>query len=205
MPTSMSRSAGRPLRTTPFGTRTHFKRPHQRRLTKVGLTILRILKPEAQARALESIHFAYWTMIPRKRMAQLLQACRPDRKRPHKQQPVRDEMLFLSEFSGGWEDYLVSFNQVLISALDLAWGTATTWKRRMEVHDYLDFVRRFQLVAPHHMQAYGADASVQDVRDALQLSEELEQFVWEVQQLDAEQFAAALKRLRIAVGSRLVS
>lgn len=197
---SMQRRLPALLRSTPFGTRTYFAHAWDRWETDLGLRLLRVLRPEAQARSLGSIHFAYWVLIPRRHMRRLLRASGYG-----EAALARHEMLFLSEFSGDWEDYLVAFNQVLISALDLAWGASVGWQKQMHVNDYLRFVRRYQLHGQHHFQAYGDEASVGDVRDALQVSEQLERFVWETDGRDAEEFAAAFKRLRIDLGSSLAA
>lgn len=186
-------------RTTAFGTHTYFPTRWDCFLTAAKLRLLSSLKPEHDARSLGSLHFAYWTLLPRGRIAKLLGARGMGISRR------LDQMLFLSDFSGDWEVYLVGFNKLLLSALDLAWGGSLGWKRKMELDDYLRFVRKHEITRQFHFQAYGEHASVEDVRCALHVSEELDRFVCEVHAADPARFDAAYRRLRIRLGSCLAA
>lgn len=188
-------------RTSPFGTQTFFRSEFGRVLTGLGLKLLGAVRPERDARSLNSLHFAYWVVVSRRRLRKILSAANP---RIDKS-ALRPQMLFLSEFSGDWEDYLLGFNRVLIQALDFVWGFSVDWQRNAKLSDYLEFVRRYQIVTRYHFQAYGRSASVHEVRDALHLSEVLERFALEVEGLEPSNFDAAYERLLVELGSSLAA
>jgi hypothetical protein len=158
---------------------------------------LRVSKPEHDARAIGSLHFAYWALLSRGRLAKLLRAS--GRKPPR---VGRSQLLFFSDFSGDWEVYLAGFNVVLLLVLDLVWGNATGWKNDMNLDQYLRYIREHQLVPPVYFQAYGEKATVYDVRCAIALSEELDQFVASAGH-NARDFEAAYSDLLMNVGARL--
>jgi hypothetical protein len=166
----------------------------------VKLTLLRILRTEADARSLGSLHFAYWVVVARKQIERL----KPDAERVVADPACRDQMLFLSDFSGDWEVYLVGFNRVLLAALDFAWGNSVGWKNNMQLKDYLQFVRKHELPQQYYFSTYETDATVEDVRCAMFLSEELDRFVFDVQGCSANDFADAFKQLLIRLGKCLV-
>lgn len=187
------------LRTEAFGTRTYFASKKDRLVTAAKLALLRVLKSEEDARSLGSLHFASWVLVPRRKMERLRQL----RARVVADPAARDQMLFMSDFSGDWEVYLVGFNRVLLSALDLAWGNSVGWRSPMELKDYLRFVEAHELRAQAYYSPYAHDASVSDVRSALLLSDEVERFAFEVADTSAERFGDAFRRLRIRLGTGL--
>jgi len=181
-------------RSKPFGTRTWFATKLDRRLTQARLALLRVFKLEGDARSLSSLHFAYWVVLSRDKLSELSGV-----------KHAKDEMLFMSDFSGDWEVYLVGFNRLLMSALDLVWGRSLDWKRQMQVNDYLRFVRRHQLGHQYYFSPYMARATVDDVRSALEVSAALDNFVFDTRSVDAEQFAALFDELCMRLGTRLAA
>lgn len=181
-------------RTKPFGTRTFFASSVDRVVTSLTLSALRALKPENDAHGLGSLHFAYWVMLPGNLLSRL-------RRRPDQ----RDEMLFLSDFSGDWEVYLVGFNRVLMSALDAAWGRSVDWVNDADVNTYLRFVRRHQLQPQYYVSPYTTRATVDDVRCALAVSNELERFAWDTQAVTPERFGRLFDELCTRLGSSLAA
>jgi hypothetical protein len=181
-------------RTKPFGTRTFFAKRFDRVVTALSLSALRAIKPETDAHNLGSLHFAYWVLLPRELVA-----------RGKPQAAQRDEMLFLSDFSGDWEVYLVGFNRVLLSALDAAWGRAVDWVNDADTNTYLRFVRRYQLQPQYYVSPYTTRATVDDVRRALSVSDQLERFAWDTQGVDQERFGRLFDELCTRLGSSLAA
>lgn len=181
-------------RSKPFGTRTLFASALDRRLTQARLALLRVLKLEGDARSLSSLHFAYWVVVSRDKLSQLSGI-----------KHSNDEMLFMSDFSGDWEVYLVGFNRLLMSALDLVWGRSLEWKQKMQVNDYLRFVRKHQFGQQYSFSPYMSRATVDDVRSALEVSAALDKFVFDTRAVDAEQFAALFDELCMRLGTRLAA
>jgi len=186
-----------PARSSAFGTRTGFKRPGGSVSAALKFAALRLFKPEQDARAIGSLHFAYWALLSRRRITQLLRAS--GQKAPT---PVRSQLLFFSDFSGDWEVYLAGFNVVLLLVLDLVWGNATGWKNDMNLDQYLEYIREHQLLPPVYFQAYGDKATVYDVRCAIALSEELDEFVASAGH-DFANFESAYADLLTNVGTRI--
>jgi hypothetical protein len=189
-------------RTKPFGTRTYFAKTVDRLVTAVRLSALRFAKPEDDARSLGTLHFAYWLLLSRKQLQRLHSH---DGSRAGASGQVRDEMLFLSDFSGDWEEYLEGFNRNLLIALDTAWGRAVDWKQKMQVHDYLDFVRGHELQPQYYVSPYMTAASVDDVHSALYVSEELDRFAFDALGRDADSFGAMYEELCIVLGRCLAA
>jgi hypothetical protein len=186
-------------RTDPFGIRTFFATRFGRTITELKLTLLDVVRSETDARSLGSLHFAYWTVLTRKHMSRLLPA------RDKADADMGDQMLFLSDFSGDLEVYLVGFNVVLRSALDFAWSNSVAWKNRMGLNEYLAFVEKHRLSQPYYYSPYTLSASVDDIRSATLVSEQLERFVSDVRDVDANTFANAYKQLRIVLGNALTA
>lgn len=186
-----------PARSSAFGTRTGFKRPGGSLSVALKLAALRMFKPEHDARAIGSLHFAYWALLSRQRIAKLLRESGQKAATP-----VRSQLLFSSDFSGDWEVYLAGFNLALLLVLDLVWGNATGWKNDMNLDQYLTYIREHQLKPPVYFQAYGEEATVYDVRCAIALSEQLDQFV-AASGHDARTFETAYADLLMDAGTRL--
>jgi len=187
-------------RTEAFGTRTYFGSRRARLSTAFRLLLLRALRPEQQARSLGSLHFAYWVLLPRERIARLQRAGGADAS-----QPAPDQMLFMSDFSGDGEVYLVGFNRVLRAALDTVWASSVGWEPKMQPGRYLRYVRRYQMQRQYYCSAYGGEASVGDTRAAVFVSEELDRFAVETEGAPPDRFAAAFKQLRIRLGNSLAA
>jgi hypothetical protein len=186
-----------PARSSAFGTRTGFKRPGGSISAGLKFAALRLFKPERDARAIGSLHFAYWALLSRGRIAKLLRASGQKA-----EAPVRSQLLFFSDFSGDWEVYLAGFNVVLLLVLDLVWGNATGWTKDMKLDQYLKYIREHQLIPPVYFQAYGDKATVYDVRCAIALSEELDKFVADAGP-DLRNFETAYADLLTNVGTRI--
>jgi len=190
------------LRSAAFGTHTSYKTVLGPPSARLKFGILRLFKTERDARELGSLHFAHWVVLPRSRVAALTRTRLP-RAAPAVR---RGQLLFLSDFSGDWEDYLAGFNVVLLAALDLVWGDATGWKRKMALGEYLAYVRRHQLQALVYYQAYGDRATVHDVRCALHVSEQLERFALATDQAhDPQRFEHAFRHLIAELGGSLAT
>jgi hypothetical protein len=185
----------RPPRSSAFGTRTGFKWPGASVCTALEFAFLRTFKPEHDARAIGSLHFAYWVILSRARLAKLLRASGQAGR-------ARAQLLFFSDFSGEWEVYLAGFNAKLLMVLDLVWGTATDWKPRMNLDAYLRYIREHESLPPVYVQSYGDTATVWDVRCALRLSERLDQFASRAS-ASAADFEAAYTDLLSDMGTQL--
>ncbi|MET0384818.1 MAG: hypothetical protein ABW321_02610 [Polyangiales bacterium] len=187
-----------PFRGVPFGIRTRFARHAGLSVNTLKLALVRLAKSERDARQLGSLHFAFWALISRAKLARLTP---PNHPRPRER---RGQMLFLSDFAGDWEVYLAGFNTALRSALDLVWGNAEGWSYGMTLGQYLAFIRARQINADAYYQAYGNTATPHDVRSALALSEELDRFIaLTLEELSPEQFNAAYHRFKVKVDSHL--
>jgi hypothetical protein len=198
----MTRTSNRNrARTAAFGTHTTFARAYGGLWASAKLSLLRIVKTERQARSLGSLHFAYWVRLPRRRLARLTEL---RRRAGAIAAPRRDQLLFLSDFSGDWEVYLAGFNRVLRHALDAVWNGSVGWKPEMELNEYLAYVRAHQVSAEAYFQAYGSSADVHDVRSALHVSEQLDRFAYDTDgELDPARFYEAYKQLLIRLGGHL--
>jgi hypothetical protein len=162
----------RPAASSGFGIRTHFKHRFGDLSAAVKFALLRATKPESDARELGSLHFAYWVLLSPRQRARLTQ---DERRWPRLRGSA--ELLFFSDFSGDWEVYLAGFNAALLMVLDLVWGNALGWKKNMQLHEYLSFIEAHELNAQPYFQAYGAEATVYDVRCSVDVSDRLDQFV----------------------------
>jgi hypothetical protein len=185
----------RPPRSSAFGTRTGFKWPGASLSTALEFAFLRTFKPEHDARAIGSLHFAYWALLSRGRIAELLRASGNSGR-------ARTQLLFFSDFSGDWEVYLAGFNAKLLMVLDLVWGNATGWKPRMKLDEYLSYIREHEILPTAYIQSYGDTATVWDVRCALALSDRLDQFASRAS-AGAAEFDAAYSDLLSEVGTQL--
>lgn len=185
----------RPARSSAFGTRTGFKWGAARFCSALEFGFLRTFKPEHDARAIGSLHFAYWVLVSRSELAKRLRASGHAGR-------ARDQLLFFSDFSGDWEVYLAGFNAKLLMVLDLVWGTAIGWKSRMKLDEYLRYIREHEILPPVYVQSYGDTATVWDVRCALALSDRLDQFASRASGSAAE-FEAAYSDLLSDMGTQL--
>jgi hypothetical protein len=197
MPLTATDSPAVPRRSSAFGTRTSFKRPGGSAFTALQFAFLRAFKPEHDARAIGTLHFAYWALLSRGKFAKLLRA---SGQKPKGR--IGSQLLFFSDFSGDWEVYLAGFNAVLLLVLDFVWGNATGWKTGMNLDEYLRYIREHEMLPLAYVQSYGDEATVYDVRCAIELAERLDRFATQVLANPAD-FEAAYADLLIHVGTQL--
>jgi hypothetical protein len=198
----MSSSRELPFRTQAFGIHTAFSRRSGGVLARAKFAVLRAVRTERDARSLNSLHFAYWIVLPRRKLRALARPCAGSQRRPR---VGFDRMLFLSDFSGDWELYLEGFDRVLKAALDVAWSGSIDWRLGMSLSQYLNFVRRYQLQDQAYYSAYKA-ASVHEVRAALHVSEALDRLAFEAEATrDPEEFRSAYRALRVAIGNYIAA
>ena len=129
-----------------------------------------------------STHLARWVIIP-----QLVYEG-PPQKHDRLQSQY---LLFESSFDGADLDaYLEMLCRQIPDTLDAVWGCCVGYPGMSDISRFKDYIRHNQIECTFFVAAY-AEATVQDVRDALALREQFTAFAIAAQR----QNAAALKRL----------
>ncbi len=169
-------------------------RPSVTWIVKLLLMFFDVLKSTQQtAKNLSFLPFVHWVVVGRDRF--------PNCGQP-REKLAYDYLFFCSTFNGSWESYIDAFADVLTGALDTVWRWSVGYPGASPVGGLKAYIRRNQIETDHHYCAYPG-ASVRDVRSALHVQRELQQFAAAVSGLTPEQFSREYDRLLIRVQNDL--
>jgi hypothetical protein len=166
----------------------------------LGLTLWiidRVKSTQTTAKELAFLPFVRWVIVRRNHFPQI-GAAQPQEKLNY------DYLFFLSTFNGPWAPYIEAFADVLYKPLDLVWFWSVGYPFARPVGPLKAYITRNQVESDHSYSAYPG-ASVRDVRAALELHRELDQFVTDASGLSPERFAADFDRLLFSVQNKLGS
>ena len=156
--------------------------------------VVRVLLPSSLDTLLKLsfIHFARWVIIPRRSFPRL------DPTQP-KETLKYDYLLFCSNFNGDWGQYLDAFSAVLSDGLNSMWRGCLNWEDASYVTRLKRYVRWHQIrrgfEPTHYYYSAYPSATTNDVKAALHLYDEINQFHAASKSLPPDQFAAEFDRL----------
>ncbi len=157
----------------------HFYQPTWSILGRIGIIQKNLVE-------LSFIHFARWVIIPRTAFPRLAES-----------QPQEhlhyDYLMFESNFNGAWEKYIDAFSQVVPGGMDNIWRWSVKYPGSRPISPFLAYIRNCQYDTDYYYSAYPG-ASTNDIRSALQLTDELTKFVATSATLPAADFARAYNR-----------
>ncbi|HSV41184.1 MAG TPA: hypothetical protein VLI04_20655 [Nocardioidaceae bacterium] len=113
------------------------------------------------------ISFASWTVLNRPGM--------------------RRRLFFEVHFNGGWEQYVEASVRVLTRGMKLFWGSSKTYPGPLPAGPFLEFFRNHEVACTHYYCAY-PEATVTEVRRAIELEGKLDAFTAEARRLGDEDF-----------------
>ena len=124
-----------------------------------------------------------WTLLPR-------------RERP-------DALLFETNWSGAWENYIDDFARVMPMQWRSIWTGAAGFPGPKPVSDLLRYIAAHDHGADHFYSGYREGATTQGVAAALALQPRLERFVRDVQGVAPDEFARRWQRFLTDVQQEL--
>jgi hypothetical protein len=135
---------------------------------------------------LRFIHFAQWVVIKRDRF--------PYFGPPQPRETLNyDYMLFVSNFNGGWEDYISSFSEVVPGGLDAVWRLSVQFPGSRPITPFLQYIRNSMYQTNYYYSAYPG-ATTSDILQALQLTDELKDLVQSTAGAGPDEFATSYDR-----------
>lgn len=158
------------------------------------LLTIKILQKDLHS--LSFIHFARWTVIPRKAF-------------PHFSDQLTHEslkydyMMFESNFNGSWNEYIDAFNSVLSFKLNVIWFWSENYPGSQPLTPFKDYITHNQIYTDYYYMAYPG-STVNDVKNALSVQRQFSQVVKSAEQPD-EQFEKAFNRFFLKVQNKLGS
>ena len=139
------------------------------RLVKALLTIFDWRKQtQKTAKELSFLPFVHWVVIKRDEFPHLV----PEQP---KEELNYDYLFFLSTFNGPWGPYIDAFADVLYEPLDTVWFWSHGYPFARPVSRLKAYIDHNQVESDHAYSAYPG-ASVRDVRAALDLYKQLNEF-----------------------------
>lgn len=179
-----------------FGTLSTVRRFRRLPLQAV-LWCLRAANPDRVARELSFLHFAQWSLLPGS-LVHVASAESGDARKRH-------YLLFLSAFSGEWNESVQPWRRALTLALNSVWTHCEGWPGAEHSNAFRAYVDTHEVSADAYFDAYG-NANAEDIRAALRLAHALEQFALESGAAgDARRFRHRYERLLVELGSDLAA
>ncbi len=108
---------------------------------------------------LRFIHFARWVIIPRKAWPSLGQ---------EQEALERDQMLFLSNFNGTWDQYIDAFADGIPTGLDLFWYKNARYPGSVPITPFKSYIRANQIDCDFYYNATPG-AAYRDIISALRV------------------------------------
>jgi hypothetical protein len=165
-------------------------------LKRITLQPLLWLLRSLQTR-LDSTHFASWMIVPAERAARLSSSESDLELR-------RAYLLFLSTFNGEREAYLHACWSLAGPALAAIWSHCERWPGAHSIREVVEYTGAHELFADTFWNAYG-DATAEDIRAALRLTQALEDFAIGSLPTDARHFRQRYERLLMTLGADLAA
>lgn len=137
----------------------------------------------APLQRLSFIYFARWT---------LLRDPTPHDGLTHRRRQ-RTYLLFETNFTGRWDQYIDAFAYVLGPRMSLIWGGAHGFPGPRPAEPFKRYIRDNELPAAHYYSVY-PEATTTAILHALELDRELDEFIEEAAALQARDFAARYRR-----------
>ena len=150
---------------------------------------------QTTAKALAFLPFVHWVIVRRNSFPRLADS-QPAEKLHY------DYLFFLSTFNGPWGPYIEAFADVLHFPLDGVWFWSVGYPFARPVGPLKSYIRRNEIESDHSYSAYPG-ASVRDVRAAIELRRQVEQFATDASGLSPERFSGAFNRLLLGVQNDL--
>jgi hypothetical protein len=116
----------------------------------------------------------------------------------------RAYLLFLSTFNGEREQYLEACHRLAGPALAAIWSHCERWPGAQRFRAVFEYAGAHELFADAFWNAYG-DATADDIRAALRLTQALEDFAIASPPTDARHFRQRYERLLMALGADLAA
>jgi hypothetical protein len=113
-------------------------------------------------RALSFIHFARWTVLPRKGFPRFPGQTRIESLK-------FDYLLFESNFNGSWNEYVDAFNTVLAFKLNLVWFWSENFPGSVPLSPFKAYIEHNQKYNDWYYMAYPG-STVSDVKNALEVA-----------------------------------
>lgn len=146
---------------------------------------------------LPSTHFASLMIVPAEHAARL-SSTESDVELP------RAYLLFLSAFNGEREEYLHAGWSLAGPVLAAIGSHCERWPGARQLRAVLEYAGAHELFADAFFNAYG-EATAEDIRAALRLTQALEDFALASPPTDARQFRQRYERLLITLGADLAA
>lgn len=161
------------------------------------LSLLSRVRAGSLARALGSMHFASFHVVPADRATGVRASdFEPARKRDH--------LLALATFDGDREAYLHACSRVLGFVVEAIGSHCERWPGVHKLNAFLEYASAHEVESAAFFNAY-PDATVHDVRAALRLEQALERFASDLPAPDSRQFRRRYERLLMELGADLVA
>jgi hypothetical protein len=166
----------------------------KRKILNVLFKILTIKVLQKDLHSLSFIHFARWTVIPRKAF-------------PHFPEQATQEilkydyMMFESNFNGSWNEYIDAFNSVLSLKLNVIWYWSENFPGSQPLTPFKDYITHNQIYTDYYYMAYPG-STVNDVKNALSVNKNFEALVNRAEESDT-QFEKAFNTFFIKVQNQL--
>ena len=156
------------------------------------LLTIKILQKDLHS--LSFIHFARWTVIPRKSF--------PHFPEQTSQENLKyDYMMFESNFNGSWNEYIDAFNSVLSFKLNAVWYWSENYPGSQPLTPFKDYITHNQIYTDYYYMAYPG-STVNDVKNALSVHRKFETLAGCTEQSDA-QFEQAFNAFFIKIQNQL--
>lgn len=164
------------------------------KILNVIFKILTIKVLQKDLHSLSFIHFARWTVIPRKAF--------PHFPEQETQESLKyDYMMFESNFNGSWNEYIDAFNSVLSLKLNVIWYWSENFPGSQPLTPFKDYITHNQIYTDYYYVAYPG-STVNDVKNALSVNKNFEALVNRAEESDT-QFEKAFNTFFIKVQNQL--
>src|SRR5258708_26510844 len=153
-------------------------------LTRIVFFILGTFPSSAKSLVdLSFIHFARWVIVKRRKFP------RASKDQPREELQY-DYLLFFSNFNGTWNEYIDAFSSVLYSGLNAIWNWSEKYPGSRPVTAFKRYIARVQFDTDYYYSAYPY-ATINDVKAAHNVQNQLEAFAKNAETMPPEQFAEA--------------
>jgi len=144
---------------------------------------------------LSFIHFARWVMIKRDDWPRL-SSSQP------REELSYDYMLFCSNFNGTWDQYIDAFSTVLPEGMNNMWRWSEGYPGSIPTTPFKEYIRKNMIDTDHYYSAYPG-AATNDIKQAIQLRDELYKFAKSAKNLPPAEFKTAYERFLVSVQGNL--
>ena len=138
---------------------------------------------------LSLIHFARWVIIKRDQWPDLGQG---------KQDLQYDYMLFCSNFTGTWDQYIDAFSDGIPNGLDLFWYSALKYPKSIPVTSFKNYITFNQIMTDYYYNATPGSAQ-RDVKTSLRVRRAVQDLAAAHATQSPEEFAETYRKAVLSV------